>query len=149
MISRRELIEAYGAWLQEWRWDFFGTLTFRGYPPASRAERIFAEWVAALEKLAGTRSFRYVRVTERGADDANLHFHVLVGGIKDQDRHFPFKWAERWRQLAGQAVVQRFDPNQGGVYYLLKTLLPDRDFAITFYFKEGADLSDDDTDYND
>jgi hypothetical protein len=137
MISKRELIDAYGDWLGEWTWDLFGSLTFPGYPSVTKAERVFSKWIGDIEKLAGTRKFRYVQVLERGADGENVHFHVLIGGLKPSARRMPLKWAGRWQQIAGYAVIQRFDPDRGGIYYLLKTLVPDSAFAITLHFSEA------------
>jgi hypothetical protein len=137
-ITRRELIEAYADWLKTWTWDCFATLTFPGYPSATKAGRVFDEWIAQMEKLGGTKKFRYVRVLERGRGGDNIHFHVLIGGLKPSARRFPFKWAARWQEVAGHAVIQRFDPDNGGVYYLLKSLLPDGDFAIDLHFNRDA-----------
>jgi hypothetical protein len=147
-ITRRALIEAWADWLRTFTWDCFATLTFPGYPSATKACREFDGWIAEIKKLGGTRKFRYVRVLERGSGGDNIHFHVLIGGLKPDARRFPFKWAARWREVAGHAVIQRFDPKKGGVHYLLKTLLPDGDFAIELHFTSDAvpDADDDEDD---
>jgi hypothetical protein len=136
MTTKQELIDTYADWLGEWSWDWFGTLTFPGYPSATRAKRIFEKWILELDKDAGTDDFRYVQVMESGAYGDNLHFHILVAGLKEKARWFPGRMQRRWQELAGQCVIQRFDPEKGGVRYLLKTLLPERDFAIDVHFND-------------
>jgi hypothetical protein len=136
MVTKQQLIDAYADWLGEWDWDWFGTLTHPGYPSRHKLEQKFNGWISELEKEQGTRNFRYAMVMERGAYGDNKHIHVLVGGLKRKVRRFPWPWRDRWQKVAGQAVVGLFDPRQGGIRYLLKTLLPDNDFEITMKFQE-------------
>lgn len=134
MTTGRELIEGYAGWWKGWSWDWFVTLTYAGFPWRSTALRKFQKWIADLQKEQGTSEFRFVRVIETGAFGNNVHVHLLVGGLKEKARLFPGEWRDRWEKIAGRAAIVRFDPEKGGVYYVLKTLDPARDFDVDFYF---------------
>ena len=141
MSTGRQLIEAYATWWKKWDWDWFGALTFPGYPGRNSAIRKFERWIDEIEREQGAGDFRYVRVIETGAYDDNIHIHILVGGLKRQARLFPAIGRERWEKIAGAAAITRFDPEKGGVYYLLKTLDPAREFDVDFRLpKDGREM---------
>jgi len=125
---RRRLVESYAEFLKRWRWDWFATLTFRGVRSSATAKTLFNRWIADVENLDGESDFRWVRVTEKGPAGTTPHFHVLVGGLKTaRDRG---RCERRWSDLAGDARVEQFDPEQDGILYMLKTLQPHKDFDI-------------------
>lgn len=126
-MTKDQLISAYEDWLSQRRWSLFGTLTFRGSPSSSRADRIFRRWISEMRQNDGTASFRWVRVTECGAFGDNLHFHILVGGLRNGSK---WPWLLRWNELAGSADIFYYHPYAGGIRYMLKTAHPDRDFEI-------------------
>lgn len=126
-MNRDELIGAYESWLSKQHWSLIGTLTFRGYPSASKADRIFRQWISEVREQDGARDFRWVRVTEHGACGDNLHFHVLIGGLRDGSK---WPWLLRWDEVAGSADIFYYCPHAGGIRYLLKTASPERDFEI-------------------
>jgi len=128
-MTKAELVAAYSDWLSRYNWCWFATLTFRGYPPLSKAHRCFRRWITEIEKQDGDPDFRWVRVTERGAYGANIHFHVLVGGLRCGSK---FPWILRWEQLAGHAWITYFVRCRGGAGYVVKTACPGRDFEIDF-----------------
>ena len=99
MSKRRELIESYADWFGAYSWDWWGTLTFPGHPRRSKAIRAFDQWIKVLKKEQGTTEFRWVRVTETGAYGDNLHFHVLIGGLKKQAKSFPGIGRALWEQI--------------------------------------------------
>jgi hypothetical protein len=136
MISKQSLVDAYAEWLENWTWDLFATLTHPGYPSRTVVERKGKRWISDVGEEYGTPSFRYVMVLESGAYGDNNHLHILIGGLKRKARRFPWPIKHRWEEMAGHATITRFDPEQGGIRYLLKTLLPDRDFEITLSFNE-------------
>src|SRR6266404_6978328 len=115
MTKRQELIEAYGQWLKRYRWEVFGTLTFPGFPSRSKAQRQFDDWLHAIKVEVGTSRFRYVQVAERGAGGDNIHFHFLIGGLKKDAHQNILKWCNRWRQMAGVAVMGKFEPKRGAI----------------------------------
>jgi hypothetical protein len=105
-------------------------LTFRGYPSLNKALHIFDTWLREIEQQYGTPSFRFFRVTEYGALRINIHFHILVGGIrpKSGDRYMAIL---RWQELAGEGNISSF-AGRNGIFYILKTLRPGRDLEIDF-----------------
>jgi len=132
-----ELIESYKEWLSQYRWIWFGTLTFSGYPSLRKATRIFDKFINEIREKHGTRDFRWIRVTEHGADGNNLHFHVLIGGLHLQsgDRYMAML---RWQELAGESLITSFASHRNGIYYILKTLRPGVDFEIDFLLEPIA-----------
>ena len=131
MTTRRALIRAYGDWLKRYQWDLFGTLTFRGFPSRSQAQNRFKSFISEIRHECGTPKFRYVQVAEKGSGGENLHFHILVGGLKKGCHLNIGKWCNKWRQIGGIAAIGKFERKKPGIFYLLKTLLPDEDFDIT------------------
>lgn len=129
MVNKIELIDAYEEWLSEQSWGLFGTLTFRGSPSSSQADRIFRRWISEMKQADGTTNFRWVRVTEHGSFGDNLHFHVLIGGLRNGSK---WPWMLRWDELAGSADIFYYRVHAGGIRYMLKTADPDRDFEIEF-----------------
>jgi hypothetical protein len=131
-MNKRELIESYHEWLSGFKWNWFGTLTFRGFPPVGKARRCFDSWINELEHKYGQNDFRWFRVTERGITGSNIHFHVLIGGLRlcSGSRYLAMS---RWQQLAGEANITSFVPHKNGIFYILKTLQPAKDVEIDFH----------------
>jgi len=130
-LTKDQLIGAYAGWLEERTWNWFCTLTFRGFPSVKKADDLFRIWISEVRQKVGTAAFRWVRVTERGANQDNVHFHALVGGLRDATK---WDWVLRWDDLAGTADIFYYRPNAGGIEYMLKTAEPNRDFEIEFEF---------------
>jgi hypothetical protein len=128
MATIRETENAYAEWLSEWTWNWFGTLTFRGYASKTAAIRRFKKWIDAVADQSGGKHFRWVRVLESGPT-SGVHFHVLVGGLTTTE---PTRWIELWHELAGEADIRPFDKKQNGIRYILKTLAPDGHIDIEF-----------------
>ena len=129
-MTRDELISGYVEWLSRYRWVWFGTLTFR-IPdlPTWKANRIFKQWISEIEAEDGADDFHWFRVTEHGAYRDNLHFHVLVGGLRNGSK---WPWLLRWNELAGDASLTYYLRSGGASQYIVKTARPDRDFEIDF-----------------
>jgi hypothetical protein len=104
IMNDRKLINGYVEWLSQYTWSWFGVLTFRGYPPASKARRLFDIWLLQIKKDYGSDDFRWVRITEYGAEHINIHFHILVGGL-----HYRPACRQKamflWQRLAGEANI--------------------------------------------
>jgi hypothetical protein len=130
-MNKRAVISGYLEWFSAYSWNWFGTLTFRGYPPVTKAKRLFDLWITEIEETYGTKDFRWVRVTEYGAEKINVHFHILVGGLHLRPA-CRFKAMFRWQELAGEANITSFIGHRNGVSYMLKTHRPGRDFEIDF-----------------
>jgi hypothetical protein len=129
-MNREVLIEGYASWLSQFSWNWFATLTFRGYPPTSKANRLFDQWIREVEQNDGGNGFRWVKVAERGANGDNLHFHILVGGLRT-GRALP--WVSRWNGIAGEAQIESFNPDKNALRYMLKGIDPDEDFDIDIH----------------
>ena len=54
---------------------------------------------------------------ERGALGAHAHGHVLVGGFANRRT----RWARRWSELGGDALISPYDPDRKGILYMLKS----------------------------
>jgi hypothetical protein len=128
-MNREQLIDGYLEWLSKYKWAWFGTLTFRGYPPLGKALQCFNKWLGELKEKEDTRDFRWVRVTERGAEGFNVHFHVLIGGLRSGSK---YEWMARWQEIAGEAEISYFHAHQQGIRYILKTVELGKAFDIDF-----------------
>lgn len=137
-MERDELEDAYAAWLDQRAWDWFATLTFRGYPPLPKAKRLFRLWNGELKIENGTPQFASFCVKEGGSSGENTHFHVLVGGLRDRSQRL--LWIQKWWQLAGNARISYFNKNERGIHYLLKTLNLTEDFDVAIDFP-ASDLN--------
>jgi hypothetical protein len=65
LITTRQLIEGYKELLDRYQWSWFGTFTFREYPPLGKARKILDRWLGEIEKKHGTSVFCWFRITER------------------------------------------------------------------------------------
>jgi hypothetical protein len=135
-VTREDLICAYADWLSSFEWIFFGTLTFRE-PEISlrKANQLFDRWIHEIEAAEGTKDFRWVRVAERGAFGDNLHFHCLVGGLRNGSK---WNWLLRWKEMAGEAFISYYFRGGGATRYMLKTLRPGHDFEIELHLPPPA-----------
>jgi len=129
-MNRQELIDAYSDWLAGFKWCWFGTLTFRRSDiPFSIADHTFKDWIREIETGDGADDFRWFRVTERGAYGCNLHFHILIGGLRNGTK---LPWILRWNEMAGDALITYYFRSGNATRYIVKTAHPDRDFEIDF-----------------
>jgi hypothetical protein len=111
-MNKSELIDAYESWLLQYRWNLFATLTFRTSPSLSKAKRLFLNWINEMRDADSAHDFRWARVTERGAFGDHLHFHVLIGGLRDGCK---WPWVLLWQDLAGDCWISYFRPSGGAV----------------------------------
>jgi RNA recognition motif. (a.k.a. RRM, RBD, or RNP domain) len=134
MESMREAqIQAYLRWFKKYRWAWFCTLKITsGIPSDRRARDSFDNWISELRQLEAGEDFRWARVLERGPTGGNRHFHILVGGLRNRLKF----WGERWNELGGDALISRYDPEQNGILYLLKSMSERGDLEIDFELPE-------------
>jgi hypothetical protein len=135
-MNKKELIDGYEQLLSRYQWVWFGTLTFRRRDIKFwLANEVFWQWIVEIQNAEGIEDngskheFHWFRVTEYGAFRNNLHFHILVGGLKNPSK---WPWVLRWQELAGDADIFYFIPSRGGIRYLLKTADPKTDFEIEY-----------------
>jgi hypothetical protein len=115
--KRENAIQGYRQLLEQYGWSWFATLKITsGIPSERRAKNLCDKWLSDLRRTEGDENFRWFRVPERGASGSNLHFHVLVGGLRNRRK----VWQQEWSALGGDAVISKFDPNRKAILYLLK-----------------------------
>jgi hypothetical protein len=111
-------------WLEGFPWCWFCTLTFRpGLSPAQARWRL-RKWADALRDDLGTLEFQWIGVHEHGRTGFDFHYHVLVAGLRE--RHAPQRvdWMRRWSKIGGDALIDAYKPDAGGVRYILKHIGP-------------------------
>jgi hypothetical protein len=117
--KREESIQEYRRWLETFGWDWFGTLKVTsGIPSKRRARALCDSWTSGLRQAEGTEEFRWFRVLERGIGEDNLHYHILVGGLRNRRE----VWVQRWKELGGEALITPYNPAEKGILYLLKDM---------------------------
>jgi hypothetical protein len=131
---REQAIQELRRWLEQFTWSWYGTLKFMsGRPSARRAKNLFDQWISELEKAEGGRDFRWFWVMERGALGTNVHCHVLVGGFGNRRT----RWARRWNELGGEALITPYDPDRKGILYMLKSTGEAGDLDFDFKVPKG------------
>jgi hypothetical protein len=130
MDSRHVAIkDSYEKWLSEYEWRWFTTLKITsGRPSRHRAVATFDQRITEMAEQEGSSRFRWVRVLEEGARGDHLHFHVVIGGFRSRMAH----WGRRWEELGGEALIEKYNPDEAGVLYLLKTMKGNEEIDLDF-----------------
>jgi len=128
-FSPRKTTAAYEHWLRQVPWQLFVTLTFAYQVSDAQASRIFAEFINRAE--AHVRApIAYVRGDEKrysgcGKPAAPRHYHLLMASTAP----LPADWLRAtWEAMAGRRQngaggdFRRYDPDRGGIRYVLKTI---------------------------
>jgi hypothetical protein len=126
---RQEFID----WLDSFVWLWVCSLTFR--PGLSKQQRQWRvrQWANELREQLGTKNFSWIAIPESGRTGLAPHYHALVGGLRDDDDAGDrLEWMRRWWKLSGDARIDPYKPNAGGIAYILKSVGPDDvdDFEI-------------------
>lgn len=115
--KRSELAAAWGEFIGHAAdWDWLMTITFRSERAPSTARAAISDYLRELD--GGSDSIGWALAEEVGAG-GRQHFHLLIAGIRDQDRRF---WCSEAVRRFGWAEVQIFDPQQGGAFYITKDI---------------------------
>ncbi len=131
--ARQSIPEAWGAYLSEFEWSHWTTLTFRPYerpespglgptrplrlrpgPPPDFARRAFAGFIRHLEQQAH-QPLAWFRGDELGERLGRLHLHALVDGTAGL---LPATLAATWP--CGFTRIEVYDPKLGAAHYLTK-----------------------------
>ena len=128
--TKRKIIrDEYESWFSSFHWRWFATLKLiKGHPSRKACLSVFDRWITELKDNEGSSRFRWVRVLERGAYGDNFHLHVLVGGFRNRMAD----WGRRWERLGGEALIKRFDPDQGAIPYILKSIDREGDLDVDY-----------------
>ena len=129
-----EWLTEFAEWLEQFPWQWFVTLTFRpGLSPAQARWRLL-RWTDELRVALGTENFQWFGVPEHGSTGLHFHYHVLVAGLTSgcgpAER---LVWMRRWYKFAGDARIEDYKANCGGVRYVLKHVVPGDLDAIEFH----------------
>jgi hypothetical protein len=139
-MNRQEWLDEFVRWLEGFPWLWFCSLTFRpGLSPAAARWRL-RKWMDALREALGTRDFQWVAVPERGRTGLDFHYHVLVGGLRDWQAGERVEWMRRWYKFCGDARIDVYNPDAGGVRYILKFVGPEDMDSLEIHLKSGCQL---------
>jgi hypothetical protein len=130
----------YGKFLEDYPWLWFCSLTFRPGLKQFQAEGRLLRWLGELDAALGAPNFGYFAVLEYGRTGMDLHYHVLVKGLTRSHFDEKLEWMRRWHELAGDALITPFNPDAGGVAYILKNLDPNRPDHILFKLDSGDQM---------
>jgi hypothetical protein len=121
--------ESVAAWLQPVPWQLVATLEFPWNARPETADRQFTELIDSVERGMRTR-ICYARALESRAKSGErvpLHIHAALASAKHIS---PRLVSETWNRKVGRtnasngdlALVEPFDPSQGGIAYVLKQI---------------------------
>jgi hypothetical protein len=121
-----KLIEAQGAWLKTFTWDFYFTGTFAQPVTENGARFLLTQYVARLETASSTSVSMFWTV-EKGTIGGNVHVHGLIGNTGT----LPASCGSEFRSCTsvcathlwhvGKAQVRLYDANGAAPYYISKT----------------------------
>jgi RNA recognition motif. (a.k.a. RRM, RBD, or RNP domain) len=130
--KRENTIQTYRQWLEKYSWDWFGTLKVdSGMPSIRRAKKMCDDYISNLRQAEGDEDFRFFRVLERGTGGSNLHFHLLIGGLRDRRK----VWEQNWK---GDALLSEYKADQKGLLYVLKSMDNRGDLDCDFTLPPGS-----------
>lgn len=104
------LAESWIEWLGQMKWTHFATGTFQQEIQASASLRAVRSW------LAGFPDSCVAVGIQRGPTSGTNHLHMLVGGVSPLGTTL---LRQRWVRR-GHLQIERFDPRQEGIRYLVK-----------------------------
>lgn len=130
--SSRPLDDGWVAFLKDYEWQWFATLTFQDAVHPEAASKRFVYWTRLLDDAYGVakkkpahhpRRVRWARGLEWQKRDV-LHFHAVIGNIPtDSDtRAERGYWAKAWQDLGntGFASIWPVESSAGVVQYIAK-----------------------------
>jgi hypothetical protein len=125
----------FSDWLAGFPWQWFVTLTFLPGSTEPKARWRLRAWVNELQQSLGTKDFEWVAIPEWGRTLLDFHFHVLVAGLQRWHAKERHEWMRRWNQFSGDALITPFNPNAGGIRYMLKRVAPNDMDRLEIHFK--------------
>jgi len=131
-LSRAQIAVHYEQWLKRVSWQWFVTLTFAYQVSDQQANKIFLEYIDRVERHLRA-PIAYVRGDEKrysgcGKPGAPWHYHLVMASTAS----LPAAWMRAtWEAMAGRRQngaggnFRRYDPERGGIGYLLKMIKHD------------------------
>ena len=144
---RRMLAQAWGEFVGQWMWEWFGTLTFTEDTHQERALKLFRIWCSKLSReIYGPRWHKrppygviWVLSVEY-QKSGRIHLHFVMASVGDTRR---LSWMDHWQELDGVAGFPRIFPventeavsnyvtkyvtKEGDVFFSKNLELPSRD----------------------
>ena len=124
-MNNEQWRDEYVEWLERFNWQLFCSLTFRPLFSNNQRRWRIRQWANELGEQLGTKKFSWIAVPESGRTGQDHHYHALIGGLRSCDARARLAWMRRWRKLAGDARIDPYTPNIGGIRYILKSVGPD------------------------
>jgi hypothetical protein len=125
MMEDGEWLDEMTEWLEIFPWQWFATLTSRPGLSQAQVRRRLLWWAEELGDALGTEKFEWLGVPEKGSTGMDFHYHVLVAGLDAEvGAAERLSWMRRWFKLAGDARIEDFKADSGGVRYILKHVKP-------------------------
>jgi hypothetical protein len=140
-MQNREWLDELVEWLEGYAWQWFVTLTSRPGLAEAQVRWRLLRWAEELGDTLGTRDFEWLGVPENGVTGLHFHYHVLVAGLKpDCGAEERLQFMRRWYKLAGDARIEDFKADSGGVRYILKHVGPEQFDDIEFHFATRTNM---------
>lgn len=117
--NARELVQAWGGWLQAQMWDYFSTYTFRYEVSLKRSEHhmLKVEEQLKSEQIAHTLYW----VAESPHTTLQSHLHFLIAGQEAQK--FIYNYYQTKGMIDHRSVMnEAYDPTLGATFYVSKSL---------------------------
>ncbi len=128
---QHEVEKAWGAWLNQYRWDWFVTLTFKNPVTKRQAFQRFNRWKLQLKKASGSCIY-YIMVMEDHKYRGSIpHLHLLLSGVRQEK---PREWQRKWYLTNGLGKIKRYNPQLGASYYIGEKLA---DKGVEVIFSKG------------
>jgi len=122
-----KLIEAQGAWLKTFTWDFYFTGTFAHPVTENGARFLLTQYVERLEAASSTNVNMFWAV-EKGTIGGNVHVHGLIGNTGTlatscgSESHCCASVCATHLWHVGKAQIRPYDANGAAPYYISKTI---------------------------
>ena len=115
---RAMLPEAYGEFISLLvKWDWFVTITFKEITARDLAVARIEEWLADIQGAVGGKQIGWLLAEEFGRIGGRYHCHLLLTGVRNQQRKF--WWREAFRRF-GRSEIRPFDPERAAAFYAAK-----------------------------
>jgi len=109
-------------WLEGFRWQLFCSLTFRPGLLERHAAWRLRRWIEDFGRAAGTTAFEWIAVPGLGRSE--FHFYVLIGGLERHHSDYHAAFVGRWNRANGDARIDFYKPDIGGLRHMLRTISP-------------------------
>ena len=126
--------DAWERFLRRYTWDLYGHLTFRDNVTYPHATNLFRKFIHKLNRHLYGHNYwkhhtglRWIRGEELQKREV-IHFHTLIGHgpvVAAFDRTLTAEVAQTtWTRLAGDGLVEPYNPALDGIAYLTKKYHP-------------------------